>query len=308
MTRVHLIHLASTLASGLASEAAACAPEIAASFQEGPEASPSPGAQAADLVVLLVPPYGSPGTYDPYALAYQIRERFPGAPVAAWVTDDPERFDDHYPLPALFDHVFTNDANARRYYHAENVHELPPAAIATGNTTAAAPLPLEWDLLLCGRGAAPGDDSLERAVRAALPPGNRLHVVERDADAPHHLCRRAKVVVRYPSRPVGGPGNELLGPAPSTPDARTFQMAEEGVFQVVFLRQPELLDFFAEDEIPTFSRAAELPGLLSRYLTSDEDRAAATARAQARVRREHLWRHRLQTLVRTVTGNPEVPA
>ena len=121
-------------------------------------------------------------------------------------------------------------------------------------------------------------------------------------------CRRAKVVLRYPDfRPGDAPGDQLLQIARSTPDALTFRLAEAGVFQLVFLRQPQLLDFFGPKEIPTFSRTAHLRESLRRALSDAAYRAETAGRARARVHREHLYRHRLRTLARTLLGKKGAP-
>ena len=293
-------------AEEIAPETAACAPDLTfalfpdADRYPGTDTEPAATGSAADAVVVLAPARLRERC-DLHALLHRTRARFSaGVPVAALILDDPEEFDTNYLLPALFDAVFTDDANAALYYHSERVYALPPAARATA--TATTDDTFDCDVLVCRGGDHTGEEeSLLRAVRAAAPENARIRVVE-DETPPVEICRRAKVVLRYPDFRAGAPGNRLLQVVRSTPDAQTFRLAEAGIFQLVFLRQPELLDLFSPDEIPAFSREADLRESLGRTLSDEAFRADAAARARARVHREHLYRHRLRTLADTLFG------
>lgn len=100
---------------------------------------------------------------------------------------------------------------------------------------------------------------------------------------------------------------------------RTFELAAMGAFQLVDARacMPEL---FAEDELATFSSAAELYEKIDYFLQHPEERAAYAARARQRVLRDHSYQHRMQTLLdfvgqkvsgwprpRATTSFPEMP-
>ncbi|HVK02648.1 MAG TPA: glycosyltransferase [Armatimonadaceae bacterium] len=270
------------------------------------------GRPAADLVVWV------PGEdEDPYATLGRLHARCPGVPVAAWLLDDPAWFDVTYALPPAVASLYTNDANAALACHAPNVRHLPAAAcqlVAPGDSTT--PPAFDAAFLLDG---APSDASLLAFALASLPEGARRVAVTPGALAPGDLsgggitrladggsgqtallrhARRARVVVRVASSPRH-PANTLHRLLPASPDALTFAIAEAGVPQVTPLRFPSLLDAFARGtEIACFSTAAEFADGLRRLLVDEGGRAAVAAAARARVRREHLYRHRLAEILR----------
>jgi hypothetical protein len=221
---------------------------------------------------------------DLYALLAQ--ERVAGRRLIAWITDDPLYFDANYPLPSLFDYVFTNDSNAALYYHSERVHFLPSAASALE-----APIVSQKDTLIVAENS-PADQSFVETVRAALPAGTAYDILTEAEAVP--MAAEYRVVIRYP-RFVPGERNTMFQLVPSTPDLWTFTLASQGVCQVIFLRQPELRDYFTSEEIATFDTPESLRAVLAA-LDEEKTRQQKSEAARATVHAGHLWRHRLEQI------------
>lgn len=77
---------------------------------------------------------------------------------------------------------------------------------------------------------------------------------------------------------------------------RTFELAAMNAFQLLDERSllPEL---FAPDELATFASIEEFYAKIDYFLAHPDERAAYTARARARVLRDHTYSHRMQTLL-----------
>ncbi len=83
---------------------------------------------------------------------------------------------------------------------------------------------------------------------------------------------------------------------------RTFELAAAGAFQLVDARAllPPL--FRPGVELATFTDAAELPELVAHWLAHPAERAALAAAGRARVLAEHTYRHRMETLLETISA------
>lgn len=80
---------------------------------------------------------------------------------------------------------------------------------------------------------------------------------------------------------------------------RTFELAACGAFQLVD-RRSLMGDLFTDGELAQFDRADEVPSLIRRWLSDPEGRKAMAQAAQARVLRDHTYRHRMQDLLTTI--------
>jgi len=83
---------------------------------------------------------------------------------------------------------------------------------------------------------------------------------------------------------------------------RTFELAAAGAFQLVDRRTllPPLLR--PDEEVATFTDAAELHDLVRHYLAHPEERAWLAATGRTRVLAEHTYRHRMQRLLETIAA------
>lgn len=303
--------------SMIAREAAACTDLRAVFFQGDRYLAESEGAAPPDLVVLFGSLYRS--HLDVYTLVAGIRARTT-APIAAWLSDDPYEFDANYGLPALVDWVFSNDRASCPCYHSERVRHLPLAAAETLPAVSAPDAPPEWDFVFCGASFANRVALVEGlhpilARYRTLLIGNNSQP-DRDARWPKEklpglsfqdsigyadllsVYQRSKIVLNF-SRSLSF-CNRLYEIVPSTPAPRTFEVAMLGALQFAFFDKPELLDYFDRDEIVVFDTREEFARLAERYLNDDGLRERTAHKARQRARREHLYRHRLRTLVRTI--------
>ena len=262
-----------------------------------------------DLIVL----YGSfyKPHFDPYFLISQIRQTWQNTILAAWLTDDPYEFDSGYVLTGYLDFLFVNDKNASRYYHSAKVHHLPLGA-ATRLITDRPSLEPEWDFIFCGVGFANRVEALT-GLQSTLKQHATLIIGSGWTDELKSNCfwlpsvpyeelltlyQKSKIVLNF-ARNFNF-CNTLYEIVSSTTAPRTFEVAAMGIFQLVFLDKPEVYEYFDRDELITFSSKDEFDQLAEKYLTHADLRTTVAQKAQQRVLNQHLYRHRLQTLLHRV--------
>ncbi len=249
---------------------------------------------------------------DIYNFVAQTRANL-GTRVAAWVTEDPYEFDSNYFLPKLVDFVFTNDNNSANYYHSQNIYHLP-LATATNNTLELKTQP-EWDFVFCGVGFANRIDIIE-GLQDILKNYSTLIIGSKwstqiaenffirptvSYDELLSIYANSKIVLNL-SRNFNIE-NKIYEIVPSTPAPRTFEVAGMGIFQLVFFDRPELYKYFTQEEIISFSSKKEFTYLADKYINDCQLRSSIANKAKQRVHNEHLYRHRLQTLVQQVFDN-----
>lgn len=247
-----------------------------------------------------------------------------GIPAVLWATEDPYYADAMVARASLFEQVFTVDSSCVEVYRragARRVYHLPlgydPETFYPGN------VPPDYQSDVCMVGVA---------FR------NRLEVVQRLV--PHLAGRRLLLVGPHwdrLARPLPSPGATRLAIVPPSearlyyagarivlnihrrwdddeinlnrsrvrarsPNNRTFEILACGTLELVDASRPDLALYFTPGEdLAVFDTPEELPGLIERFLSHDEDRRAIAGRGMARVRR-HTYVDRLDTLIRTVLG------
>jgi spore maturation protein CgeB len=97
-----------------------------------------------------------------------------------------------------------------------------------------------------------------------------------------------------------------LDPDPDFLNARTFELAACGAFQLVDARLP-LRDAFRDDEVVSFRSIPELRGQVAHFLAHPQERRACAARALVRALAEHTFAHRARTIL-SETLPPEMVA
>jgi spore maturation protein CgeB len=86
-------------------------------------------------------------------------------------------------------------------------------------------------------------------------------------------------------------------------NARAFEIAGIGAFQIISWR-PSIAALFEEGtEIVTYRTIPDLKNKLRRFLPDDAARAAIAAAGRARAVREHTYERRLEVLIATVRGS-----
>ncbi|MEA5569984.1 CgeB family protein [Calothrix sp. UHCC 0171] len=262
-----------------------------------------------DLVIL----FGS--FYNPYLDIYnlisQVRSRW-NTYIAAWVTDDPYEFDCNYFLPKFVDFVFSNDKNSCNYYHSPNVYHLPLAAAESVHGVLEASTQPEWDFVFCGVGFPNRIDIIEglqdflKKYSTLIIGSNWSSEITSNLfirpsvsyDELLHIYTNSKIVLNL-SR-VFDLQNKIYEIVPSTPAPRTFEVAAMGVFQLVFFDRPELYEYFSPEEIISFSTKEEFIYLAKKYLENLELRCSVARKAKQKIMQQHLYRHRLQTIIHYV--------
>lgn len=83
-------------------------------------------------------------------------------------------------------------------------------------------------------------------------------------------------------------------------NARAFEIAGIGGFQLMSHSPATSDHFVVGKEIETFSSRAELVEKVRYYLSRPEKRAAIATAGQLRAHSEHTYRHRIESLLKTV--------
>jgi spore maturation protein CgeB len=262
-----------------------------------------------DLIVL----FGS--FYKPNIDIYNLITQtchYLGTRVAAWITEDPYEFDCNYLLPKLVDFVFSNDKNSCNYYHSQNVYHLP---LASAYNTLKPLIEPEWDFVFCGVGFPNRIDIIE-GLQDILKNYSTLIIgsnwskqitenfftrTQVDYDELISIYRNSKIVLNLSRN--HNMANQIYEIVPSTVAPRTFEVAVMGIFQLVFFDRPELHEYFTQEEIITFSSKQEFAYLADKYINNPQLRHSIANKAKQKVHKEHLYRHRLQTLVQQVINN-----
>jgi spore maturation protein CgeB len=97
-----------------------------------------------------------------------------------------------------------------------------------------------------------------------------------------------------------GPG-EGFDPGSLFVNPRTFELAAAGAFQICDPR-PLMAGLFGPTEIPSAPSPEALPDLVMDWLARPEDMATSAAAARRRVLAAHLYRHRLDAVLKLAFG------
>ena len=265
---------------------------------------------------------------DLFSLVSAARDQF-ACLVAAWTTEDPFEFDRNNALAGIMDYFFTNDRNTAAYYSHPKVTPLPPAASeafpTTANVSQYAESDQEWDFVFCGK---PSENRLQiiDGLKPILArhrtliigpvaqgeqtwPAARFGGITFRESLPYGevagIYQQSRIVLNLSHLRPGH--NRLFDIIPSTPAARTYEIAAMCVAQAAFYDRPELVLDFPDGEIALFSSVQEFETLTDRLLNDSDARRGMADRARLRVWVSHLYRHRLQTLVSVLRIDPSPP-
>ena len=240
-----------------------------------------------------------------------------------WVTDDPyDREPVNISNAELFDLVFTNDSASVAYYEGKAAH-LPFAANPRFNFKE---IPERdrghylYDVLFIGT-AWPNrahflrkliNELPEAKFKVALPSNEALPAPDLGLPPSTYgwrvpnseMCRlanRSRVVLGL---------HRAFGPAPdrsqaSTPGPRLYEIALAGGFQLVDLSLSEAVEYFElGKEIAGFSSLQECRDQIRYFLSCPDLRIEMARAAQARCLAEHLYEHRIRTIIDAVESLP----
>lgn len=225
-----------------------------------------------------------------------------GIPSAFWATQDPLAFDSFAEAAALFDHLFTVDADRLSSYR-----ELPGMAAGT-----VAVLPLAAQPRLHNPVTRPGEPhpgpayigDLERrpmgadrrALAALLDAARPFGLVAYEQDAGEGRSYEETVDL-YKRHPLF----LNASPSPTSPTALSRQIFELLACGTAVLSTPSAaVEGFFGDLVPVAADREEATAQLERLLGDDEHRRLLAARGQQQVLGAHTYRDRLAELTATV--------
>ncbi|MEE7502053.1 glycosyltransferase family protein [Methylobacterium mesophilicum] len=244
-----------------------------------------------------------------------------------WTTEDPYEREANVRGSAAFDLVFTNDratvpAYGGRAHHlalgaSSHFHDL---AVIEDDAR------YRYDLLFIGT-AWPNRVATLNALSAKLPrdvkfklalPWNE-HIgppeLEDEALVTDWRCgnrdfallaNRSRVVLTLPRIFSSARADQATG---STPPPRLFETALAGGYQVVVSPEPETAAYYAPGaEIALCGDEAGAVEAILTALTEPEARIARARAAQARTRAEHLYDHRVATILDAVSDHRQAQA
>lgn len=244
-----------------------------------------------------------------------------------WTTEDPYELEANVRGAKTFDLVFTNDRASVPAYGGRARH-LPLAASSIFHDLAVLDddTHYRYDLLFIGT-AWPNRVATLNALSARLPrdvkfklalPWNE-HIgqpaIEDETLVTDWRCgnrdfallaNRSRVVLTLPRSFSSARADQATG---STPPPRLFETALAGGYQVVVSPEPETAEYYAPgSEIALCSDEAAAIEAIEAALTSPERRIERARAAQARTQTEHLYDHRVATILDAVVEDRRTQA
>lgn len=233
-----------------------------------------------------------------------------------WTTEDPYELADNVRCSTGFDLVFTNDKASVAAYGGRARH-LPLAAASLFQD-----LPVLgddrdylYDLLFIGTAWPNRVESLN-AILGTLPRDLKVklalpwntYIGPPALDDPGlvtdwrcgnrdfaRLANRSRIVLTLPRVFSASDAGQAQG---STPPPRLFETALAGGFQVVISPEPEIREYYEpESEIALCADDAAGAAVIAEMLDRPEARIAAARAARDRTRAEHLYDHRVATIL-----------
>ncbi|WP_449410378.1 glycosyltransferase family protein [Methylobacterium komagatae] len=233
-----------------------------------------------------------------------------------WTTEDPYERSSNVRFSDCFDIVFTNDRSSVAAYEGRAVH-LPLAAsrLFQDFDVGSDDRHFLYDLLFIGT-AWPNRVASLNTILGLLPADLRVKIalpwnVHLGPPDLHdrslatewrcgnvdfaRLANRSRVVLTLPRVFTGNADEQAAG---STPPPRLFETALAGGFQVMVSPEPEVRDYYtAGAEFLLCTGDAEAAEAIASMLAAPEKRLAQARAARARTLAEHLYDHRIVTLL-----------
>lgn len=254
------------------------------------------------------------------------RARSQGMRAVLWITEDPYELDWHTPeWLDSYDHVFTNDSAASRFYGRPHVGFLPWCTNPRVYRPRAVPDPFRCDVCLVGHGF-PNRAAVLNTIASTLQ-GLKVKLVgdwRRWGDLLKSELKRfvvapvydpeevsmyysgARICLNIHRDPRDGalPNNHNRRNLPAhSPNNRTFDIAGCGAFQLVDASRPDLRRLFVEGkELVTFRSPEDLAAKIRYYLDRPQLCEAIGRAARQRVLASHTFRHRLEGILARVMG------
>jgi spore maturation protein CgeB len=309
----------------VAAEAEECSENVQYRFFDSASYPPDAGSTTPPDAVVV---FGStlPPVCNPYRIIEAARKRY-NCLVTAWVTDDPYEFDHTIGIAPFVDHVFTNDRGIPLYYGTPNISSLPLAAGEADHVRRFPDLlpdsEKEWDFIFCGVGFKNRIQVVEglyetlRRYRTLVIgathgffgwPSKRLSGITFYETQPYskvmELYRKSKLVLNL-SR-IDSICNTNFQVVASTPAPRTYEVAAMAIPQIAFYDRPEILEDYEPDQIAVFNNKKEFDTIAINLLNNVQERHTLGQKSRTQTLQKHLYRHRLDTIVRTLFPNHSI--
>lgn len=238
----------------------------------------------------------------PKSTAKAIRKM--GATTAFWAVDDPFRIDGTLEQADAYDYIFTADSAAVDVYRSfgyTNAHHLPLAAFPRVHRKVAAG---QYASDVCFTGLREDDLSVGfKEVAAELEArGLKVTILEQTCEpaeaARYHAAARLNVNIHRAADAVSnfdGIGRDIEA---VSPNAKTFEIASCGGFQLVDSSRAKLYKYFdVGRDLDIFSSPEELISKVEYYLKDDELREKMARGARERALAEHTVRARMELVL-----------
>lgn len=244
----------------------------------------------------------------------QKRCKASGAQLIFWTHEDPYEFDLNRRITDIPDYYFTNERATLPYYNSDKVTWLPLAADTKFLRPTRALRDRSIDLFFCGYGYPIRMHILQRIAAAlkgdfifSLFGPNLQECLPGLANecrlSPKEMAETAtrSILTLNLGRDLGI-ANSQFNIIAETPGPRTFDIALAGAPQILFNDGVALNQFYEPDrEILLFDNTDDIVQNILR-LQSDEDALLSMAEgAKRRTLDNHLYRHRIDKIMRVVS-------
>lgn len=231
-----------------------------------------------------------------------------GAITIFWATEDPYEQDANYRIIDDFDVIFSCDRWGTNYYNHPHAHFLPLAACEKlHHRPIDETIKKTVDVMFCGVAFGSRKDVMH-SIKPALTNlkvkivgpgwgefGTGFSDARIEKDQLIELYQRSKIVLNL-GRSLHFE-NKRYVIMPSNPGPRTFEAAAAGAMQLYHEDNYAIHDFYEKDEVPVFSTRYDFKQQLDKYLNNPELLLETAKKAQARTLKEHLYSHRIQTVM-----------
>ena len=234
---------------------------------------------------------------------------------ALWTTEDPFELKRNVEVSKLFDFVFTNEETAVPHYGGKAIHLPLAASKIFHDFKPRASQEISSDLFFVGT-AWPERVKLLNDLNAALPRHLRKKIgLSGNPHLPgHHLgdldlltdfrlsarefasfANRSAVTLTIDRSFAAKENRSILS---MTPPPRLFEIAAAGSAQVYLTGKPDIGKYFEDGRELIVVKTIEEAALKIQNLVADDDfRLAIAGNAHLRAHREHLYEHRINSIL-----------
>lgn len=241
--------------------------------------------------------------------------------LAVWMTEDPYYMDKTIELIKHYDYVFTIDKASQLIYQENEHHRVYHLPLGT-DPNIFSPSTISddqkvYDICLVGY---PYPERIELIKLLLKRTTYTIHVVGgkwnnellkchgnkrlniTDWKPPHEIpdyYNSAKIVINTHRPHNLEENNNSMGIINQSINNRTFDVAACGAFQLIS-HQPDLRDYFSEEEMVSFKNQGEFLGKIHFYIKNNEKRKEIALKSREVVLKHHTFSHRLEKVIELV--------